>query len=222
MASSSTDSPLELGLLHPEALEVVGDSVAAVVHRRDSYRCHFCGLRSKKYQRVAVPRGNWRDLEAIVTACVFCQQCSSLAAVSAMRSGIMIQWLDLDQAALNRLAQELYVARIRPASAARAKRCLDALTETRAEVRERWGTDDPGVLARGLAELGPEGTRQLRAAQTEGLRLLCLDRRILREHNLEYNQFPQILAYWRSAEGPFGSAPSSRLEISERFSQQLQ
>mgnify|MGYP000275845136 CR=1 FL=1 len=36
------------------------------------------------------------------------------------------------------------------------------------------------------------------------------NRRIIKEGDLEFNQFPQILAYWRSKDGPFGDVPPRR------------
>jgi intracellular multiplication protein IcmJ len=44
----------------------------------------------------------------------------------------------------------------------------------------------------------------MREKKLEGIRLFPLDRRIIKEGDLEFNQFPQILAYWRSKDGPFG------------------
>jgi intracellular multiplication protein IcmJ len=50
------------------------------------------------------------------------------------------------------------------------------------------------------------------------LRLFPLDRRIIREADLEFNQFPQILAYWRSKDGPFGKLqPKQWVDIYARL-----
>ncbi len=48
---------------------------------------------------------------------------------------------------------------------------------------------------------------KVRMNKLKGFRILPLDRRIIKEGDLEFNQFPQILAYWRSKDGPFGDMP---------------
>jgi intracellular multiplication protein IcmJ len=88
-----------------------------------------------------------------------------------------------------------------------ARQSLDALMKRRAVVRERIGTDDPYILATVLKDYLTEQHYQRRADKIEGIRLFPLDRRIIKEADLEFNQFPQILAYWRSKDGPFGGAP---------------
>ena len=50
----------------------------------------------------------------------------------------------------------------------------------------------------------------MRDEKLKGLRLFPLDRRIIKEQDLEFNQFPQILAYWRSKDGPFGGKVPSQ------------
>jgi intracellular multiplication protein IcmJ len=74
----------------------------------------------------------------------------------------------------------------------------------REEVKRRIHTDEPYILATVLQDyLGPKHYHY-REKKLEGIRLFPLERRIIKEADLEFNQFPQILAYWRSKDGPFG------------------
>ena len=86
-----------------------------------------------------------------------------------------------------------------------ARSALDLLMERREQATTRIGTDDPMVLASVLKDFLEDKEYQQRDQKIEGIRLLPLDRRIIKEGDLEFNQFPQILAYWRSKDGPFGS-----------------
>ena len=84
----------------------------------------------------------------------------------------------------------------------------------RDDVRNRVGTDDPYVLAQVFKDyIGPRHYAE-RRKKLDGVRLFPLDRRIIKEQDLEFNQFPQILAYWRSKAGPFGGkVPNNWLEM---------
>ena len=54
----------------------------------------------------------------------------------------------------------------------------------------------------------------MRKKKLDGVRIFPLDRRIIKEAELEFNQFPQILAYWRSKAGPFGGkAPTQWISL---------
>jgi len=120
-----------------------------------------------------------------------------------MRSGALIWLPETSQAALHRIAVEIYVARIgRGGPAKTARTCLDWFMKRRQPARDRLGTDDPAKLAEKLRDAPPKERAAL-AETLPGVRLFPLDRRIIREADLEFNQFPQILAYWRSAAGPY-------------------
>jgi hypothetical protein len=56
-----------------------------------------------------------------------------------------------------------------------------------------------------------EGAGSSEHKRFASLRIYPADRRIVREGDLEFNQFPQILAYWRSKDGPFGEIPPRRM-----------
>jgi intracellular multiplication protein IcmJ len=181
--------------------------IRAKVLARDDNTCQCCGFRSQKYQDVFFKNGVQTDhrLDNLATACVFCHQCFNLDSVNVMRSGVLIWLPEIDQASLHHLARAIYVARISQGPVANAARqALDILLARREEVRRRISTDDPYILANVLRDYLTDRHYGLRNSKLDGVRLFPLDRRIIREADLEFNQFPQILAYWRSKEGPFG------------------
>jgi intracellular multiplication protein IcmJ len=177
------------------------------IFERDEYTCQCCGFKSKKYQEILHKNFILSDTspDNLVTVCNFCHQCFHLDSVSVMRSGVLIWLPEIDQATLHHIARAIYVARISQGPVAEAARkALDVLMGRREEVKRRLQTDDPYILSTILKDyLGPKHY-QMRTEKLEGVRLLPLDRRIIREAELEFNQFPQILAYWRSKDGPFG------------------
>lgn len=177
------------------------------IFERDDYTCGCCGFRSKKYQDILHKNMNSADLSEsnLMTACIYCHQCFHLETVSTMRSGVLIWLPEIDQPTLNNIVRAIYVARISQGPIAEAARkALDILMGQREEAKRRLHTDEPYILATVLKDyLGPKHYLQ-RQKKLEGIRLLPLDRRIIKEADLEFNQFPQILAYWRSKDGPFG------------------
>ncbi len=174
---------------------------------RDDHTCQICRFQSKKYQDVHFVDGDTSNLQMtnMVTACIFCHQCFNLDKINDMRSGVLIWLPEIEQADLHHIARAIYVARISQGSMAEtAKKALDILMGRREEAKARIHTDDPNILSIVMQDfLGP---RKYAEAQKklEGIRLFPLDRRIIKEGDLEFNQFPQILAYWRSKDGPFG------------------
>lgn len=200
---------LRFDLVPPELPERVCRGVRERVHERDQHVCRFCGLQSRKYQQVVVAGGNWRDLDAIVTACIFCQQVSMLDAAHAMRSGVLVTLPEYSQVELNRVAVELYAARITTRAAPLARACLDYVLASRPRTRDTVGTDDPARLAVVLRSCKTSSEREKIKATLAGVRLFPLDRRIVREAELEFNQFPQILAFWRSRSGPLAGCSTS-------------
>lgn len=185
------------------------------VFERDGHTCRYCGFQAGKYQEVAFINGQEEDTRFanLATACIFCHQCFVLDRVSAMRSGIVIWLPEMGQADLNHLARSVYVARVSQGpSAEAARRILDILMRRREEAKIRLGggdsglgSEDPQVLACVLKEYLTSRHYAMRDKKLEGIRLFPLDRRLIREGDLEFNQFPQILAYWRSKDGPYGS-----------------
>lgn len=177
------------------------------IFSRDDHTCQCCGFQSQKYQELLHVNGDLTDLSEknLKTVCIFCHQCFNLDKVTTMRSGVLLWLPEISQADLHHIARAIYVARISQGPIAdAARRSLDALMKRREDVRSRIGTDDPYILATVLKDYLTNAHYQNRDKKLEGVRLFPLDRRIIKEADLEFNQFPQILAYWRSKAGPFG------------------
>jgi len=182
------------------------------VFQRDDHSCQFCGFHSKKYQDVHhldLDPSNIK-IDNLVTSCIYCHQCFDLEKTAQMRSGVLIWMPEIEQTDLNHIARAIYVARISQGSMAdTAKKSLEAIMKRREEAKHRLHTDDPFVLGHVMRDFLGAKHYAMRGDKLEGVRLFPLDRRIIKEGDLEFNQFPQILAYWRSKEGPFsGKIPS--------------
>jgi len=177
------------------------------IFERDDFTCQCCRFKSKKYQEILHKNSIIQDQseDNLLTVCIFCQQCFTLETVSNMRSGVLIWLPEIEQATLHHIARAIYVARISQGPVAEAARkSLDIIMARREEVKKRIHTDDPYILATVMRDyLGPKHYTG-RVQKLDGVRLFPLDRRIIQEAELEFNQFPQILAYWRSKDGPFG------------------
>jgi intracellular multiplication protein IcmJ len=215
VAKSSAASAASPSNIEPELRQKILD--------RDDYTCQCCGFRSMKYQDILHKNGVIKDkrIENLATVCIFCHQCFNLDNVSLMRSGVLIWLPEVTQAMLHHIARAVYVARISQAPMAdAARRSLDALMNRRDEVRKRIHTDDPNILSMVLKDYISPKTYEIRSQKLEGVRLFPLDRRIIKEAELEFNQFPQILAYWRSKDGPFGGkVPRQWIEIYKEISE---
>lgn len=187
--------------------QVLAPEIRHKILERDKNTCHFCAFKSKKYQDVHFIDGDSQNfqMENMVTSCIFCHQCFDLDKVAEMRSGVLVWLPEISQTDLHHIARAIYVARIsQGAMADTAKKALEILMGRREEAKNRLKTDDPYVLGLVMKDfLGPRQYAQ-RQEKLDGVRLFPLDRRIIKEGDLEFNQFPQILAYWRSKDGPFG------------------
>ncbi len=183
---------------------------------RDNYTCQCCHFKSQKYQDILLVNPALPPKEDnLATVCVFCYQCFFLDTVAQMRSGILLWLPEIPQRELHHIARALYVARIsQGAMSDIARKILDTLMTRRDGVKERIGTDDPAVLASVLQDYISRKRYEERTERLDGIRLFPLDRRIVKEQDLEFNQFPQILAYWRSKEGPFsGKTPNNWIDL---------
>jgi intracellular multiplication protein IcmJ len=177
------------------------------VFEKDDFTCRGCGFRSQKYQDIHFLNYNYSDtrLENMATMCIFCHQCFNLDMVNEMRSGILIWLPEIKQEDLHNIARAVYVARISQGPIAdAARRAFETMMKRREEARNRIGTDDPYILSCVLRDYLTQSHYDRRTQKLEGIRLFPLDRRMIKEADLEFNQFPQILAYWRSKDGAFG------------------
>jgi intracellular multiplication protein IcmJ len=207
------------------------DDLKNTVLQRDDHTCRYCGFQAHKYQEINYTGKNdgktakgAPDAADYATACTFCHQLSQLERVDRMQSGAVIWLPEIGQAALHHICRAIYVARISQGPMADAARdALEALLARKEEARARLGTDSVKVLATVLQDFLEVGEYKKRLTRLKGFRILPLDRRIIREGDLEFNQFPQILAYWRSKDGPFGDKPPRTwskmfFEIQEKIS----
>jgi intracellular multiplication protein IcmJ len=199
----------------------VPDDLKAKILQRDDFTCRYCGFRSLKYQEAnytGVPAADktsapadkpgTAQADAYATACTFCYQCFHVERIDRMQSGALVWLPEIGQAALHHVCRAIYVARISQGPMADAARdAMEVLLARKAEAKSRLGTDSPKILAAVLQDFLEGGEYKIRAAKLKGFRILPLDRRIIKEGDLEFNQFPQILAYWRSKDGPFGETP---------------
>jgi intracellular multiplication protein IcmJ len=214
--------PIKLGVTRVSSLErassffshPVDESAArTAIFKRDGYCCRFCGFISAKYQQLHFLSGDRRDWrpENLVTSCIFCEQCFTLERVAAMRSGHLIWLPEFSQAAVNHIARAIFIASISPGPTAEAaKTALSILRDRREDAKRRLGTDDPATLTVALQDYLEDDDYEIRHKKLDGVRLLPADRRIVHEGDIEFNQFPQILAYWRSKDGPFhGALPAT-------------
>ncbi len=223
--------PIVLGVARGPSLDAAGRSRPAPVAdheaimdkvlERDQQRCRFCGFESRKYQEVVALNGDDADLRAknLATACIFCHQCFHLEQIGETRAGTLIWLPEIPQAALNQICRAIFIARITSGPMAdAARKALDVLMERREAAAARLGSDDPVILAAVMQDFLEDRDYAKRAARLKGIRLLPLDRRIVREGDMEFNKFPQILAYWRSKDGPFGEAmPAGWFDLFDRM-----
>jgi intracellular multiplication protein IcmJ len=192
----------------------VVDELKNAVLQRDDYTCRYCGFRSQKYQEVnfsGTPDGKGGSdgkPDSYSTACTFCYQCFHIERIERMQSGAVIWLPEIGQAALHHICRAIYVARISQGPMADAARdAMEALLARKEEAKNRLGTDSPKILSTVLQDFMESSEYKVRMTKLKGFRILPLDRRIIKEGDLEFNQFPQILAYWRSKDGPFGENP---------------
>lgn len=199
IARKPGNTPSDSSPLNPE--------IRQKIFERDNHTCHFCGFKAQKYQDIHFIDQNPDNTRTdnMVTSCFYCAQCFDLEKAAQMKSGVLVWMPEIEQADLSHLARAIYVARISQGTMAESARgALETLMARREEAIARIGTDDPYIMATVMRDfLGPRQYAQ-RGQKLDGLRLFPLDRRIIKEGELEFNQFPQILAYWRSKDGPFG------------------
>lgn len=183
--------------------------IRADVHARDNHTCRFCNFRAAKYQEMhCLDEGQTDGSDRWVTACIFCQQCFRLDTAAEMQSAALIWLPEISQADLNNLCRAIYIGRITQGEIAETSRsALEILMSRQGELQKRLGTSDIKTIVSVMRDFLEDAEYSRRADKFNGVRVLPLDRRIIREGDLEFNQFPQILAYWRSKEGPFGDIP---------------
>jgi intracellular multiplication protein IcmJ len=201
----------------------LANPVKQKIFESDGFKCQCCGFESKKYQEILFLNGDSKDHRPknMATVCIFCHQCFNLDAIAQMRSGVLLWLPEIEQADLHHIARAIYVARISQGPVAdAARKALDVLMARREEVKRRLGTDNVYILGSVLKDYLSQAHYAARKKKLDGVRLFPLDRRIIKEADLEFNQFPQILAYWRSKDGPFsGKTPPQWTSIYQQLLQ---
>ncbi|MDP9195161.1 MAG: type IV secretion protein DotN [Pseudomonadota bacterium] len=196
-------------------------STRAAVLKRDKNTCRYCGFASEKHQVVRWHEGQakTKGVDAFVTACLFCDQCFALETAGMAGSGVLVWLPEMDQARINHICRAAYVARAEGGDLAEAAQtAFDSLIVRRYEIRRLLRTDDPLVLATVLADTLSDAEYAKRGQKLDGVRLLPLDRRIVRRGNKDVDVFPEMLTYWRAKNGPFrGVAPGSWASLLEKI-----
>lgn len=182
------------------------------IQERDQHCCALCSFTAKKYQEIA-PRAGISVNQAVklnandwMTVCQFCQQTLDVTIAADMKSGVLLWLPEISQSDVNNIARAIYVARVSQGPMAdAARKVYESLMARREAAKQRLGTDDPELLRVVLNDYLEDRHYKSIPDKLEGVRLFPLDKRSVREGDIEFNQFPQILAYWRSKEGPFGA-----------------
>jgi intracellular multiplication protein IcmJ len=198
------------GRILSPAVHRVDDGLKEEILKRDDHTCRYCGFKALKYQEINFigQKDQGMKAEDYATACTFCYQCFHLEKIDRMQSGAVIWLPEIGQALLHHVCRAIYVARIsRGPMADAARDAMEALLSRKEQATSRLGTDSPKILATVLQDFLEVSEYKLRMNKLKGFRILPLDRRIIKEGDLEFNQFPQVLAFWRSKEGPFGDLP---------------
>lgn len=174
---------------------------------RDAHTCRYCGFQSSKYQSVVLASSEEKTAE-FLTVCKFCESCLALEKTGLAGAGILVWLPEVSQTELHHIMRAIYILRGsgHPLEAA-AEKAYEVLMTRRAEAKKRLGSDDPLLLATVMTETLTDAEYAARQAKLEGIRLLPLDRWIVRGRGGDINHFPQIVKYWRSPEGPFGKHP---------------
>lgn len=204
--------PLALGVRRPSDAETSVfvkptkfKTLAEKTLRRDNFTCRYCGFRAEQYQRI-IPFAD--DDPPFVTACSFCEQCIMLDRAGLAGAGALVWLPEIGQAELHHVMRAIYVARAAKAEMSdAATRALDALMARRTDAKKRLGSDDPLLLATAMHEALTDEEYKGTSAKLEGIRLLPLDKRLVRTHKGDINQFPNMVKYWSSPAGPFGRLP---------------
>jgi intracellular multiplication protein IcmJ len=175
--------------------------------KRDDYSCRFCGFRSPRFQRTTFSSNISGDLP-FATCCTFCDLAINLDRAGVIGSGILIWLPEIGQAELNHIIRAIYIAREQTGElASAANRALDALTTRRAEAKKRLGSEDPLLLSTVLTEMVDGKNIQDTLVKLDGIRLLPPDKHLMRTSKGDVDQFPSMIKFWASTQGPYAHLP---------------
>ncbi len=171
------------------------EGIKDTVLNRDDYTCQCCRFRAKEYQSILALHGNIRDLDNLITVCIFCQQCFQLHKIDQISSGVLIWLPEFTQVELNRLSRVLFVsAYARRDEYRKSEFFVNKLLEREKMCAAKVGIGKPKEL---LQKLRDNAFDQDLLDHVKSIRLLPTQKRILKQGLSEYNQFPQIIASWQ-------------------------
>jgi intracellular multiplication protein IcmJ len=178
--------------------------------QKDNNTCQYCGFSSLKYMDVVVENLKFYDSEAYVTACNFCAQNFYLDFINEWRSGVLIWLPEVELPRLSHIMRDIYVTRISSLKPIgdMAREALDFLSKRRFLAEEKIGTHDPSKINDSLINS---------TVFKKNIRLMPIDRRIIKEAGLQFNIFPQSVAYWRSRQGPYSDVKNRKFHWLENF-----
>jgi len=181
--------------------------------KQDDYSCRFCGFHAKQFQRVVAHKE--KGAEKYVTCCTFCEQTLYLERAGMMGSAVLIWLPEIAQAELNHIARAIYIGRSGEGSIVDlATRAFDALMARRSDAKKRLGSDDPLLLATILHESMDANEVHKAVHKLDGVRVMPLDKHIAKTKAGETNQFPHMVRYWCSEQGPYaGLAPDKWVDL---------
>lgn len=156
--------------------------------------CDFCGFTGSRYFYSLIPSDKVADGFPKSTACTLCSLVVRPAFSIKCEAALFALMPEFSQAGLIRLMRDIYVLRLRGATGERARRAFQ-LVKMRCDATEnKFGAVDSDDLRSILSK---------NLAHRFGIRLVPRDRLIAQEAGLEFNKFPQILAYWRRDDQPY-------------------
>lgn len=186
---------------HPDISKAAERSVL----RRDMWCCRFCGQNAGKFNHVLAVGGNDRDLDVVLSGCVYCWQCFDPKGFSTRKSAELVHCPEFQQQQINRLGLQVK-ALMRGTGMPRemAEKLKGVFRDRAQRVAERLS--DAKVLQQPVETILVK-LRRLKAEDPEffaGLRIWPADRWIRNENGAQLDQHPLMLAYWRSAQSGIG------------------
>lgn len=182
------------------------------VNRRDFGVCAQCGFTSSRYMEIRARVAAPVSVDDYETVCPSCWQVENIDIAARQRSGELVWLPEIEQRELNREMPGIYAARLQAGSGVSdtIKHFLDTVVAKRRKLAfKKLGLADKDGLFKVFKD-HPVGVPEALADLDPGLRLWPLDRMIKHYGDLEFNQYPQMMAFWRSKRGPLegGSARS--------------
>ena len=177
-------------------------SVLDAVYRRDLHSCRFCSFSSYEYQEIAILGEYDHDIDHVVVVCPACHHCLEPTLAMIRKSAYVVFMPAVSQTLINGTIGELYSMKISEGLLANlAESVIELGMQSKAEVERVFGGDPlslaPEILAKKIREL-----KEYTPEFINGLRLFPSDMYFVTDGALEFNMYPQMIAYYRSENGP--------------------